>query len=218
MIPIRLVIVDDHALVRSGIRKLLEDTSDFEILGEAGDVPQALAILRATSASILLMDISLPGESGLEAIARISAEFPELRIILLSMHASGAFVRRARFLGAAGYVIKDRSPDELVDVIRRVADGASFVEGLNSTFANGEEADVLSDLTARQIEILRLVAQGFSSREIAAQLFIAEKTVEHHRGNIKRVLGISDTAGLVLFAVRQGLISPRPGDGQPALA
>lgn len=223
MNPIRLALVDDHLLVRSGLRKLLEGDEEFEIVGEAGNSDEAIDLVRRTQPHVVLMDLSLPGKSGLETTAQIHRELPNVQVIIVSMYETRAFIREAKAAGASGYVVKDRSPKDLEDAIRRVVGGETFV-------TPSEEPEMEHDspipgktgleaLTGRQIEILRHVASGKSHRDIAKLLHIAEKTVEHHRSNLKRVLGISDTAGLVLFAVRHGLVSPgdldRRGSSDP---
>ena len=212
MNPIRLALVDDHLLVRSGLRKLLEVDDGFEIVGEAGNSEEAMDLVRRTQPHVVLMDLSLPGRSGLETTALIHKELPHVQVIIVSMYETRAFVREAKAAGAAGYVVKDRSPKDLEDAIRRVVGGETFVTATEEQEVESDSQPTgktgLDSLTGRQIEILRYVASGKSHRDIARSLHIAEKTVEHHRSNLKRVLGISDTAGLVLFAVRHGLVSP----------
>lgn len=212
MNPIKLAIVDDHVLVRSGLRKLLEDDKAFEIVGEAGNSEEAIKLVRELQPNVVLMDLSLPGRGGLETTAMIHRELPHIRVIIVSMFETRAFVREARAAGASGFVVKDRSPKALENAIKRVFEGEPFVtateEGEVESGSSTIEKSSLESLTGRQIEILRLVAAGKSHRDIARSLHIAEKTVEHHRSNLKRVLGINDTAGLVLFAVRHGLVSP----------
>jgi len=211
MNPIRLALVDDHLLVRSGLRKLLEVDEEFEVVGEASNSDEAMDLVRRTQPHVVLMDLSLPGRSGLETTAQIHRELPNVQVIIVSMYETRAFIREAKAAGASGYVVKDRAPKELEDAIRRVVGGETFVTPseepeLDSDSPSGKSG--LDALTGRQIEILRQVASGKSHKDIAKLLHIAEKTVEHHRSNLKRVLGISDTAGLVLFAVRHGLVSP----------
>ncbi|MBY0588361.1 response regulator transcription factor [bacterium] len=210
MSNIRIGIVDDHTLMRSGLRIMLESVPDFNVVGEAANAVQAYDMLANNSPEVILMDWSMPGENGLDVTRRLTREKSPARVIIVSMYDSAGFVRQAKLAGAAGYVVKGRSSDQLVDTIRQVASGASFVcptkvdEPIPAN-ASGS-ANQLDQLTTRQIEILRLLAIGRSNREIAETLYIAEKTVEHHKSNIKRELGISESARLVLFAVKHGLV------------
>jgi DNA-binding NarL/FixJ family response regulator len=211
--PIRLAIVDDHQLMRSGLRLLLQTESDIEVVGEAATAHEAVALVRSESPDVVLMDWSMPGETGLSATERIVQEQLPSKIIRGSMFDSAGFVRQARQVGASGYLVKGRSPEELLRVIRQVADGAPFVANSDSTDERSEDGDempgsAIEELTPRQIEILRLLAIGKTTKEIASILFISEKTVEHHRTNIRRTTGINDTAKLVLFAVRHGIVTP----------
>jgi two-component system response regulator DegU len=212
MTAIRVAIVDDHQLMRSGLRKLIETEPDIEVVGEAASAAQCIELVKQATPDVVLMDWSMPGETGLDATTRLAREETSARVIMVSMFDSAGFVKQAKLAGAKGYVIKGRSAEELIDAIRQVAGGAPFVyEG--ETPASGEADGAINStgievLTARQIEILRLIAKGSTNKEIANTLFIAEKTVEHHRMNIKRALGVNDTAKLVLFAVRHGIVTP----------
>lgn len=209
MNTIRIAIVDDHSLVRSGIRKLLEGNPDMRVVGEAGSAAEAMELVRASSPDVVLMDIALKADSGLEVTSALTQEFPQVRVLVLSMFATQAFVNQAVAAGAAGYLVKDRSPEQLEAAIRAIVNGSPFVGGVESgRSATSDPSSPLANLTQRQIEILRLVALGKSSREIGEDLYIAEKTVEHHRSNIRKVLGVPDIAGMILFAVRHGLVSP----------
>jgi DNA-binding NarL/FixJ family response regulator len=208
--PIRVLIVDDHQIVRSGIRKLLEAVTDFAVIGEAADAASALASIENEQPDIVLMDVAMPGTNGLDAAATIQQRWPHVKVVFLSMYDTAGFVQQAKRLGAAGYVVKDRSPEDLVRVLRQAWAGEGFVSEAYQPEKNGtgNAQPQLSDLTTRQIEVLRELALGLSSREIAQKLHIAEKTVEHHRSRIRQFLGIADMAGLVLFAVKHGLVTP----------
>jgi DNA-binding NarL/FixJ family response regulator len=209
---IRIGIVDDHQLMRSGLRKVLESLPDVSVVGEAANATQAYDLVRSQSPDVLLLDWSMPGETGLNVTQRLTREGSATRVIMVSMFDSAGFARQAKIAGARGYVIKGSSPDELADAIRQVAGGASFVYVAEptSTPPNSSPANSvgLELLTSRQIDVLRLLAIGRTNKEIADALFISCKTVEHHRTNIKKILGINESARLVLYAVKHGIVSP----------
>ncbi len=207
----RVLLVDDHALVRSGLRALIAPLADFEVVGEAADGRAALAAVEALRPDVVVMDLSMPGFNGLDAIARIRSGFPACAVLVLSMHSSAHYVGEAMRAGAAGYLIKDAAPEELERALAAVAAGATFLSArLPAPPAASSEggAQAGEPLTARQREILQLIAEGRSTREIAAQLFISIKTVETHRAQIMQRLGIFDVAGLTRHAIRIGLVSP----------
>jgi DNA-binding NarL/FixJ family response regulator len=206
--PIRVVLVDDHALVRSGMRVLLQQMSGIEVAGEAVNGREALALVERVRPQVVLMDISMPELNGLEAAERLRRERPEVRIVLLSMHADEAYVGRALGIGASGYVLKSGDATELEQAIRIAARGGSYLSPPVSRVAT---AGGLPDgagklpLTPRQREIVQLIAEGNSTREIAGKLHVSVKTVETHRANLMRRLGIHDVPGLVRYAIRTGL-------------
>ena len=213
--PIRLLLAEDHALVRAGIRSLLASVSDIEVVGEAGDGREALAILERTHADVVILDITMPGMNGLEAASRIAERWPATRVIILSMHSNEEYVARALRAGAAGYLLKDAGTSELEAAIRAVVEGQSFlspavskrvVAGGNGGGAEGSTA--LETLTPRQREVLQLIAEGHSTKGSAAVLGLSVKTVETHRTQLMQRLGIHDVAGLVRYAMRVGLINP----------
>ena len=211
----RILIADDHALVRSGIRLLLESIAAVEVVAEAGDGLELLALVEAHRPDILLLDITLPGLNGLAVLERIQG-LPDMpRVIMLSMHSGPEYVARALNAGAAGYLLKDSAFDELAEALdavgrqRRYLSRAldpeviqRFCEGLK-----GSE-DGLGVLTPRQRQILQLIAEGQGTRQIAERLHVSVKTVETHRAQLMERLGIRDVAGLVRFAIRTGLIEP----------
>jgi len=215
----RVLLADDHALVRAGIRALLAGLPDIDSVVEAGDGQAALAILRESKPDLALIDIAMPGLNGLELAARVAREAPGTRLVILSMHGTPAHVAQALRAGVSGYLLKDAAADELPVLLRAVMRGETYlspaiskqvVDGyLGRTApvmpAVGEPApDVL---TSRQREILQLVAEGKSSKEVAQLLDVSAKTVETHRGQIMERLGIHDLAGLVRYAIRTGLVS-----------
>lgn len=212
--PIRVVLVDDHALVRAGMRSLLGSMERVEVVGEAASGEEALALARGAQPDVVLMDIAMKGMSGLDAASRMREANPGVRVIILSMHAGEEYVLQALRAGAVGYLLKDAATGELELALRSVMRGESWfspavsrqvVEGYVQRVGGDPVADVL---TARQREVLRLVAGGKSTKEIAYDLNLSVKTVETHRAQIMERLGIRDVAGLVRYALRTGLVPP----------
>ena len=209
----RLALIDDHQIVRDGLKALLSKLDHCEVIAEGGSGEDAVALAANPEIQIFLMDVAMPGISGIEAAARIRHLRPDVSIIMLSMHAIGEYARRALDNGASGYMLKNMAPSELAQAIRNVAAGGQY---LSPTIADslaesapGESADssALSGLSARQREILCLLAEGLGTRDIASSLSISVKTVETHRSQLMQKLGIHDVPGLVKFAVRHGLVS-----------
>lgn len=214
---IRVLLADDHALVRAGIRALVQRVSGLEVVGEAENGREALRLAKSLHPNVVLMDISMPELNGLDAIARMLQYDPKIAVIVLSMHESREHVLRALQAGACGYVLKNAAVDELEKAIRTVASGQKYLtpavsEQLIAT-VTAPRSDAASSrnaaesLTQRQREILQLIAEGRSSREIAALLNISVKTVETHRSLLMERLNLHDVAGLVRYAVRVGLVT-----------
>jgi len=214
----RVLLADDHNLVRAGIRALLESLGDVEIVAEAEDGQRALQLLLETRPDIALVDITMPGLNGLDLAARVAREAPGTRLVILSMHGSPSHVAQALGAGAKGYLLKDAAADELPVLLRAVMRGETYlspgvsrhvVEGfLGRAGAPGPEKDGGAEaLTPRQRETLQLVAEGRSSKEIAQMLGLSVKTVEAHRSQIMERLDIHEVAGLVRYAIRIGLIT-----------
>ena len=214
---IRILLADDHALVRAGIRALVQRVSGLEVVGEAENGREALRLAKSLNPNVVLMDISMPELNGLDAIARILQYDPKIAVIVLSMHESREHVLRALQAGASGYVLKNAAVDELEKAIRAVACGQKYLtpavsQQLIATVtaprsdASGSRNPAES-LTQRQREILQLIAEGRSSREIAALLTISVKTVETHRSLLMERLNLHDVAGLVRYAIRVGLVT-----------
>jgi DNA-binding NarL/FixJ family response regulator len=214
MTPIRVLLADDHALVRAGMRSLLNAMADVAVVGEASSGEEALELAGRERPDIVLMDIAMKGMSGLDAAARLRELHPEVRVVILSMHAGEEYVLKALRAGAVGYLLKDAATGELELALRSVMRGESWfspavsrqvVEGYVQRVGGEAVADTL---TARQREVLKLVAGGKSTKEIAYQLKLSVKTVETHRAQIMERLGIRDVAGLVRYALRTGLVPP----------
>lgn len=212
MTPTRILIADDHTLLRAGIRALLENIPEVAVVAEAGDGTSAWAAAWADRPDIILTDIAMPGMNGLELAARVSRELPQTRTIILSMHADEEYVCQALKAGAAGYLLKDSGAAELHLAIRAVARGESYLSPAVSKHViadyvrrTGPEARNSEPLTPRQREILRLIALGRTTKAIAAGLGISAKTVETHRALLMERLDIYDIAGLVRYALRNGL-------------
>jgi len=215
----RVLLADDHALVRAGIRALLAGLPDVESVVEAGDGQEALTVLRETKPDLALIDIAMPGLNGLELAARVSREAPGTRLVILSMHGTPAHVAQALRAGVSGYLLKDAAADELPVLLRAVMRGETYLSpaiskqvvdgylGRTAAPANPGDGAALDVLTSRQREILQLVAEGKSTKEVAQLLDVSAKTVETHRGQIMERLGIHDLAGLVRYAIRTGLVS-----------
>ena len=218
MNSLRVLLADDHALVRAGIRALLENIEGVTVVAEAANGNEAVALARQYRPEIVLLDISMPELNGLEACARIRREFPEMRAVILSMHADEEYVLRALRNGAKGYMLKDSAIDELAQVLKTVSAGEVYLSPPISrqvlddyrSRVGGETASseqLPAQLTDRQMQILRLIAEGVGTRAIAEQLELSVKTVETHRANLMERLDIRDVAGLVRYAIRTGLIS-----------
>ncbi len=213
MDPIRILIADDHALVRAGIRALLEALESIEVVAEAGDGRQALALARAHRPDVLLSDIAMPYLSGLELAAVVARELTPTRVVILSMHTSEEYAGRALQAGAAGYLLKDSDPAELELALRAVVRGATYLSPAVSSHVIAEYlrrtgGAAAGTLTPRQREIVRLVAEGETTKGIALRLGISPKTVEAHRAQLMERLNIRDVAGLVRYAIRIGLVGP----------
>jgi len=214
--PIRVLLADDHALVRAGIRSLLEGLEGMLVAGETGDGRDALELAAQRSPHVVLLDIGLPGMNGVEVAARLAKERPEARVIILSMHATEEYVSQALQAGASGYLLKDASVAELELAIRAVARGETYLSPAISKTVIDEyvrrvgsaPASPAAVLTPRQREILQLLAEGHSTKQIAHGLGVSVKTVETHRAQLMDRLSIHDLAGLVRYAIRVGLVTP----------
>jgi len=214
MTRLRIALADDHTLVRAGIRALLEADGRVEVVAESGDGREALELVLRHRPDVALIDLGMPGLNGLELARRLTQELPRTRVIVLSMHAEASYVRQALKAGVAGYLVKGAAVSELPLAIESVVRGETYLSPrisqtvVQDSLRDGAgEPDPLEGLTGRQREILQLVAEGRSTKEIASALELSVKTVETHRSRIMDRLGIRDIAGLVRLAIRTGLVS-----------
>jgi len=209
---IRIVLADDHALVRAGMKSLLESAEGFEVVGEASNGREAVRVAKALKPDVALFDIAMPELNGLDAARRLGVECPEVRVLILSMHTDPGYVREAMQAGTAGYVLKDAGVEELELAIRAALRGERYLDPRVSKqviegYVRGLEVPEGPALTPRQREILQLIAEGRSTREIAQRLHVSVKTVETHRAQLMDRLDIRDVAGLTRYAIRIGLVS-----------
>jgi DNA-binding NarL/FixJ family response regulator len=222
-VPVRVLIADDHAVVREGIRHVLSTMGGFEVVGEASNGEETLALALATTPDVIVLDISMPRGTGLEITPRLRDLLPSTRILVLSVHEREEYVLQTVRAGAHGYVRKDSSPAELRDAIRAVYRGEPFFSApvarqlsaaLHAETERVARANRLQALTGRERDVLAGVADGATNKEIAARLGISRRTVESHRESLMRKLGIRSVAGLTRFAVDVGLVSDSPGSGR----
>ena len=213
---IRVLLADDHAVVRDGLRVLLEAAADIEVIGDAGNGREALRLARQQHPDVIVMDIAMPEMNGVEATEQLQENAPAARVVILSMHADATFVRQALRAGVAGYLLKGAAVAELPLALQSVIRGETYLTPKVSQHVidgylreeTGEDPGPLEELTARQREILQLLAEGRSTKEIAGILDVSVKTVETHRMRLMDRLGIHDLPGLVRFAIRAGIVSP----------
>jgi DNA-binding NarL/FixJ family response regulator len=201
-----VLLVDDHPLVRRGFKRILEDDAEIEVVGEASDGEEAVRVAAKTRPAVIVMDCALPGINGLDATRRILQGQPEAAILMLSMHSEDTLVRQALDAGARGYVLKSAMDLDLVNAVKRVAQGEKVLDPqLARTAALKGERE--SGLTPRELEVLQRIVAGKSNKEIAAELNLSANTISVHRANIMDALGIHKTAELVVYAIRNGLVT-----------
>jgi len=204
----RILLADDHDVVRKGLTFLLERINQTEVVGEATDGHQAIELAEKLSPTLVIMDVAMPLLNGIDAAAEILKRCPETSVILLSMHADDNYVRNALDAGAKGYLLKNAIDVDLVGAIRSVAEGHRFI-GQGLKYVAQEQDDELKKLTAREKQVLQLIAQGKSNKDIARLLELSVNTVSVHRANLMEKMNIHRTAELVLFAIRKGLVAPQ---------
>ncbi len=213
---IRIVLADDHQVVRSGLRLLLDAEDGMEVVAEASDVDGARRYVRGHHPSVLVLDLNMPGGSSLQAIPEIRRESPDTQIVVLTMQQEPAFAREALSAGALGYVLKEAADEELVEAVRNAAAGEHYLNPrLGARIASAPPPGPPDDLSQREAEVLRLIALGHTNAEIAEQLFLSVRTVETHRSHIQQKLGRSTRSELVGYALEHGLVDPHNGGQGP---
>ncbi len=203
---ITVLLVDDHSLVRRGFRRMLEDEPDMEVVGEAGDGEESIKLARELHPQVVVMDSALPGMNGLQATRQILEDLPETAVLMLSMHSENTWVRQAVEAGAKGYILKNALDLELGAAVRKVAAGETIFDPKveqHSTLKGERNAA----LTPRELEVLQMIVDGKSNKEIATALDLSANTIAVHRANIMNTLGIHKTAELVVYAIRSGLVN-----------
>ncbi len=214
MNPVRVLLADDHTLVRAGLRKLLESLPNIEVVGEASDGLALLELAARMQPQLILMDIAMPGLNGLEATGRITKSWPDMRVLILSMHQNSEYIRQALRQGAVAYLLKDSAPMELELALKAVLNGETYLspavsKGVVSDYVQRlrNEEQPIDVLTPRQREVLQLIAEGQSTKDIARRLDLSVKTVETHRTQLMKQLDIHEVTGLVRYALRAGLVT-----------
>jgi DNA-binding NarL/FixJ family response regulator len=210
-VPISLLLVDDHAIVTDGIKALLNGDDSFVIKGEASNGQVALDMLRVLKIDLVLLDVDMPVLNGTQTLAQIKKEFPQIKVVMLTMHDEKAMINSLLQLGADGYLLKNTSKAELVQSLKRVANDEKFISSdvtaiLLQSDAEKTRNPLLAQLTEREIEIISLIAQGLSNKEIGERLFISHRTVDTHRTNLMSKLEVHNVAGIVKFAIVNGLL------------
>jgi len=216
MISCRIILADDHALMRQGLKRILSDIAGIEVVGEARDGLELLQMVNAVSCDLVILDISMPNLRGMEAIHEIKARCPDVKILVLTMHKESEYLRQAVSAGADGYLLKEDADTELFSAIEKIRKGKIFItqslsEELTDDWARIKRGDAKplanqEKLTLREKEVLKMIAEGKSSKEIASALFISTRTVDHHRANIMAKLNSKKTADLVKYAIEKGYL------------
>jgi two-component system, NarL family, response regulator NreC len=211
MEKIRILIVDDHTLFRSGLRMLIGERSDMEVVGEASDGDEALAMTKKLSPDVVLMDISMPGIGGIQATEKIRENFQNTKVVVLTMHEDPVYVRSALAAGATGYIVKKAADSELISAIRAVYRGRTFIDSSQaeeSIFpANGRKKHAHGQLSEREYQVLKLLARGYTHQQIAEEILISIKSVETYRSRLTRKLELHTRADLIRYALEMGLLS-----------
>jgi two-component system response regulator NreC len=206
--PIRIVIADDHAIVRRGLRQLLDSEEGFEVVAEAEDVDSARRYLRGHHPEVLVLDLNMPGEPSLEAIPKLREEFPATQIVVLTMNNEAAYARSALSAGVLGYVLKESADAELIEAVRAAVNGERYLNPrLGAKVAAEPPPGPPDGLSQRELEILRMIALGYTNAQVAEELYLSVRTVETHRAHIQQKLGLGDRSELVRYALDKGLVS-----------
>lgn len=215
MASYRIVIADDHTLMRDGIKSLIIQSPDLSVVGEAGDGFQLLRLLKHTQPDMVIMDIGMPGLRGLEACREVKCQYPQVAVLFLTMHKNKEYLSKALAYGASGYLLKENTGDELLVAIDTIQKGKSYLSPLLASefsidlidICQGKPSDSADPLTRREGEILKLIAEGQTNRQIGELLCISHRTVQQHRLNIRKKLNLRKTADLVKYAIQKGYIS-----------
>ena len=209
----KVLLVDDHQLIIDGLKSLMKNTAEIMVTGEANNGREALRLLDILNVDVVLMDIDMPVMNGIDALKEIKKGKPAIKVIILSMHEESGMIKNLLAIGADGYLLKSTSQDELISAIKKVANGNKYFSTevtlslLNGSQGNSQTSKQPSEiLTSREEEILKLIAEGFSNKEIGTQLFISHRTVDTHRTNLMKKLNTSNIAGLISYAIKSGLI------------
>jgi DNA-binding NarL/FixJ family response regulator len=210
---IRVLIADDHGIVRSGLRMLIERQNDMQVVAEADDGIAALESTQAERPDVAVLDVSMPRMTGLQAAREIRSHVPDTRVLLLSMHDDERYFLEGLEAGAAGYVLKRAADTDLIGAVRTVAGGRTFLSDeaqrtLMDEWLEGGRAEPDDPLTPRELEVVKLIAEAFTNRQIAETLKLSEKTIESHRANVFAKLGMRDRVEIVRYAIRRGLVEP----------
>ena len=208
---IRVLIADDHAIVRRGVRQILEETSDIEVTGEAASASELWPKVREGRCDAVVLDVNLPGRSGLELLGDIKREHPELPVLILTVHSEDQYAVRALKAGASGFLTKESAPEKLVDAVRRIAEGRRFItpevaEKLASQVARGEEGPRHETLSDREFQILKMIASGKTVSQIGRELALSVKTISTHRTRILKKMDLKTNSELTHYAIRNGLV------------
>jgi len=214
--PYRIALADDHVLIRHGIKNLLTGHDDLEVVGEVSNGEELIVLLEGTPVDLIILDISMPNIGGLEALTLIRDRYPAVKILIFTMHKSKQYFYHAMMAGADGYLVKDDSEEDLLAAIRKIQSGRSYVspflaEDLTDdmiSFFRKEKKNLFQELTRREREILQLVVDGYTSKQMADKLGLSPRTVDHHRSNLLRKFGMNNSVDLVNFAVRNGFAVP----------
>jgi len=211
---IRIVLADDHAIVREGLKRIVGDVRDFSVAGEAADGGEVMRVVRELEFDVLVLDLSMPGRSGMELIKLVKSERPKLRILVLSMHQEAQYAVRAIKAGASGYLTKESAPAQLEAAIRKIAGGGAYISAevaeqlALSAMSGGTEALPHESLSDREFEVFRMLVAGNAVSDIAQQLNLSVKTVSTHKANLMQKLGLANQTELVRYALKHGLLEP----------